>query len=70
MRLEDFLYEWCTNFLEFHPGPELQEAIHNYVYKGTTDGPPPWTGSMFFKAECDRGTEYFLAHNINKLDKA
>lgn len=69
MKLEDFLYDWLTNMLEFHPGKELQEAIHNYVYKGTIDGPHPWTGTRFFKDECDKGAEFFIQFNLGKLNK-
>lgn len=69
MKLEDFLYDWLTNMLEFEPTRQLQEAIHSYVYKGTVDGPPAWGSNLLFKDECDKGAEFFIRFQLGKLNE-
>lgn len=63
MKLEDFLYEYLTNFFDFNPSKELEQAIHNWVYEGIVPGdnfPRSWANGRRFEEECKRGTEYFL----------
>jgi hypothetical protein len=71
MKLEYFLYEYLTNFMDFTPTEQLREAVNAWVYQGAIpndDFPKSWATGRRFEEECKRGTEYFLKHNIDKLE--
>lgn len=65
MKLEDFLFEYLTNFLEFEPNRELEQAIHDYVYQGKFSDIKPFDRVSIFKNMVEQGTEIYLEH-LNK----
>lgn len=67
MKLEDFLYEYLINFMDFTPSEQLVQAINEWVYRGIIpdDGfPKSWATGRRFEEECKIGTEVFLKHNL------
>lgn len=67
MKLENFLYEYLTTFMDFLPGDHLKKAVDDWVYQGITPGddfPKSWATSRRFEEECKKGTEYFLKNGL------